>query len=77
MSVMYTDIVPSIFLLRNDNDKQKTPEIDKTFISLANKFRGKLMFCKSDTKSDFSKRIVRSANITKISADKNNQAQLF
>jgi len=77
MSVMYTDIVPSIFLLRNDNDKQKTPEIDKTFISLANKFRGKLMFCKSDTKSDFSKRIIRVANITKISAEKNEPSSII
>ena len=77
MSVMYTDIVPSIFLLRNDNDKQKTPEIDKTFISLANKFRGKLMFCKSDTKSDFSKRIIRVANITKISAENNEPSSII
>ena len=77
MSIMYTDSVPSIFLLRNDNDQQKTPGIDKTFISLANKFRGKIMFCKSDIKSDFSKRIIRVANITKVSAEKNEPSSII
>jgi len=77
MNVMYTDKVPSILLLRNDNDTEKTPGIDKTFISLANKFRGKIMFCKSDIKSDFSKRLIRVANVTKVSAEKNEPSSVI
>ena len=71
MQLMYSAQVPAILLLRNDNDTIKTPDLDKKFTSMAKKYRGTIMFCKSDINSDFSKRAIRVMNITKISAEKN------
>ena len=71
MKVMFNKRIPAILLLRNGNDTQKTPNLDESFLSLAIKNRGTLQFCKSDLNSDFSKRIIRVANITKANAEKN------
>ena len=63
--------LPSMILFRNDADKEKTPSLDKTYLKMANKHRSKILFCKSDINSEFSKRIIRAANVTKVNAEKN------
>ena len=77
MGVMFQTRLPTMVLFRNDNDKTKTPELDKTFLSLAKKHRSKLLFCKSDISSDFSKRIIRVANLTQPNAEKNIPSSLL
>ena len=77
MGIMFQTRLPTMVLFRNDNDKTKTPELDKTFLSLAKKHRSKLLFCKSDISSDFSKRIIRVANLTQPNAEKNIPSSLL
>ena len=69
--------IPSMILFRNDADKQKTPNLDKTYLKMANNHRSKILFCKSDINSEFSKRIIRAANVTKVSAEKNEPSALI
>ena len=71
IGLMFNARLPSIFLFRNDADKQKTPKLDKTFLSMAKQFRTKIMFCKADIESEFGKRIIRVANLTKVNSEKN------
>ena len=71
MQIMFNRRIPAILLLRNENDTQKTPNIDKKFLSLAKKHRGMLQFCKSDLSNEFSKRIIHVVNITQANAEKN------
>ena len=77
MGAVFSARFPSVILFRNDNDTKKTPSLDKTFFSLAEKNRGKVLFCKTDISSDFGKRITRVANLTKISAEKNEPTALI
>jgi hypothetical protein len=44
--------IPSMILFRNDADKQKTPNLDKTCLKMANKHRSKILFCKSDINTE-------------------------
>ena len=54
---------PSLFLLVNENDKEKTPKIEKSFKKLAVEHRSKLMFCKLDISDDLAQRIIKLSNI--------------
>ena len=71
LSLMQVYRFPSLFLLLNENDKEKTPKLEKSFKKLAEEHRSKLMFCKIDISSDLGQRIIKITNITKISAEKN------
>ena len=62
---------PSLFLLVNENDKEKTPKIQESFVKMAKEYRSKIMFCKTDINSDLGKRIIKVSNITKVNAEKN------
>ena len=62
---------PGLFLLRNENDTEKTPTIDKTFSNLAKEHRTKLMFCKLDLADEIAKRMIKVGNMTKASSEKN------
>ena len=77
MGVIFSTNLPCILLFRNDGDNKKTPSLDKTFTSLANKFRSKILFCKSDINSDFGKRIIRVANLTQANAEKNEPTSII
>ena len=77
MRTIFNYRIPSMILFRNDADKQKTPNLDKTYLKMANKHRSKILFCKSDINSEFSKRIIRAANITKVNAEKNEPSALI
>ena len=77
MGVIFSTNLPCILLFRNDKDNEKTPSLDKTFISLANKFRSKILFCKTDINSDFGKRIIRVANLTQANAEKNEPTSII
>ena len=68
---------PGAFLLYNGNDTEKTPLIEKSFTSIAQKYRSKLMFCKSDMNSDIAKRIIKVSNMTKVSLEKNEPGVLI
>ena len=74
---MFRRYIPGIFLLRNENDKIKTPSLDKTFFSLAKKYRAEILFCKADISSEFGKRIAKVANLTKVSAEKNEPSSVI
>ena len=65
MMTLFSNYVPAMIFLRDEKDTTKTPNLDKTFLSLAKKYRGKLLFCKSDKGSDFGQRMSRVANLTK------------
>ena len=71
LSLMSVYRFPGLFLLRNENDKEKTPAIDKSFFNLAKEHRTKIMFCKIDLKDDLADRIIKVSNMTKPSAEKN------
>ena len=58
------------FLLINENDKEKTPSIEKSFTSIAKKYRSKIMFCKADIKSKIGAKIIRISNTTKTTSEK-------
>ena len=77
MRVTFNYRLPSMILFRNEADKQKTPSLDKTYLKMANKHRSKILFCKSDISSEFSKRIIKAVNITKVSAEKNEPSALI
>jgi len=68
---------PSLFLLVNENDKEKTPKIEKSFKKLAVEHRSKLMFCKLDISDDLAQRIIKLSNITKVNAEKNEPGALI
>ena len=51
--------MPAMILLTNNSTK-----FDKTFMSMAETYRKKLLFCKGDINSTFGQRIVRVVNIT-------------
>ena len=68
---------PLIFLLRNDNDKEKTPQIDKTFLKHAKEHRSKAMFCKLDINNPLGQRIIKVTNLTRVSAEKNEPGLLI
>ena len=53
--------MPAIILLKKDKE---ISSLDKTYLSMAEKYRGKLLFCKDEIGSKFGERIVRIANIT-------------
>ena len=86
--LMYTDCdslmrttfnyrIPSMILFRNDEDKLKTPNLDRTYFKMAVKHRSKILFCKTDINSQFSKRIIHATNITKVSAENNEPSALI
>ena len=53
--------MPAIILLKKDKE---ISSLDKTYLSMAEKYRGKLLFCKDEINSKFGERIARVANIT-------------
>ena len=77
LSLMSIYRFPSLFLLVNENDKEKTPKIEKSFKKLAVEHRSKLMFCKLDISDDLAQRIIKLSNITKVNAEKNEPGALI
>ena len=77
MKTIVRSRLPSIILLRNENDTKKTPQLDKTYFNLAKKYRTKLLFCKSDIEGEFGKRIIRVTNITQANAEKNSPSSII
>ena len=63
--------IPSLFLLLNGNDKDKTPKIQDSFIKMAKEHRSKILFCKTDINSDIGQRMIKVTNLTKVSSEKN------
>ena len=77
LNIMSMYRFPGLFLLRNENDKEKTPAIDKSFEKLAREHRSKLMFCKLDLGNPMAQRMIAVSEMTKPSAEKNEPGLLI
>lgn len=62
---------PSVYLFRDSKDTIKTPEYDKNFKRLAEKYRGKIYFNLADFNDELLKGLIEKLNITDINRETN------